>query len=265
MKTAIYYFTGTGNSLAVAKELAREIGESEIFPISKIMAHARGTDKKFSPSAERIILVYPVYASGLPGIVSDFASRLKAEGKKIYAVATHGGLPGKVTHLLKSKLKEAGNELASGFIIKMPGNCITLYSAPGEQKQEELFRVASQKIKDISKKITEDAEGEFEQSFSVLGVFQRGKMAETLMKRLKENDKDFYATDKCDSCGLCAAICPVGNIELKEGKPVWNHNCEQCMACIQWCPKEAIQHGKKTLKRKRYRHPQIKAQELLSR
>lgn len=262
MKTAIYYFSGTGNSLAVAKELAKELGDAEIFPISKIMAVARGTDKRFSPSAERIIIIYPVYASGLPRIVSDFASRLKAEGKKIYSIATYGGMAGKVNHLIKKQLKEGGNELVSGFLVRMPGNCITLYSAYSKNRQEELFRVARRKIKDISKEITEGAEGRLEDTFSVLGIFQHGKLNKKMMEKLRENDKDFYATDKCDSCNLCVEICPVANIVLEEGKPVWKHNCEQCMACIQWCPQEAIQHGKKTIKRKRYRHPEIKPEEL---
>jgi ferredoxin len=238
------------------------MGDVEIFPITRIMAVARGTDKKFNPSAERIIIIYPVYASGLPRIVSDFASRLKTEGKKIYGIATHGGMPGKANQSLKKQLKEAGNELTSGYLVKMPGNCITLYSAPSKGKQEELFRVAKLKIKDIAREILEGAEGKFETTFSPLDLFQQGGMYKKMMERLKNNDKDFYATEKCNSCGLCVSICPVGNIELQEGKPVWKHNCEQCMACIQWCPVEAIQHGKKTLNRKRYRHPEIKAEEL---
>jgi ferredoxin len=263
MKTAIYYFSGTGNSLSVAKELARELGEAELFPISRIMALARGTDKRFSPSADRIILVFPVYASGLPRIVSDFASRLKAEGKKLYGVATHGGMPGKVNHLLRKRLREGGSELTAAYLVKMPGNCITLYSAASKNRQEELFRVAKLKIKDISREILEGTQGRIEDSFSILDVFQHGPLYRKMMEKLKDNDREFYVTDKCDACGLCVNICPVKNIELQDGKPVWKHNCEQCMACIQWCPLEAIQHGKKTLKRKRYRHPEISSDELI--
>jgi Pyruvate/2-oxoacid:ferredoxin oxidoreductase delta subunit len=31
-----------------------------------------------------------------------------------------------------------------------------------------------------------------------------------------------------------------GNIKIADGKPLFLHKCEQCMACIQWCPKSAI-------------------------
>ncbi|MDR3121471.1 MAG: flavodoxin, partial [Clostridiales bacterium] len=39
--------------------------------------------------------------------------------------------------------------------------------------------------------------------------------------------------------------------------------CEQCMACIQFCPKRAINYRDKTQKRKRYHHPDITAQDLV--
>ena len=35
-------------------------------------------------------------------------------------------------------------------------------------------------------------------------------------------------------------------VELKDGRPMWLHRCEQCMACLQWCPAEAIEFGRST-------------------
>ncbi len=32
---------------------------------------------------------------------------------------------------------------------------------------------------------------------------------------------------------------------MEERRPVWQHNCERCLACIHWCPCEAIEYGKK--------------------
>jgi len=34
------------------------------------------------------------------------------------------------------------------------------------------------------------------------------------------------------------------------------------MACIQWCPVEAIQVGKRTRGRRRYHHPEVTAHDL---
>jgi Fe-S-cluster-containing hydrogenase component 2 len=58
-------------------------------------------------------------------------------------------------------------------------------------------------------------------------------------------------------------VCPVDNIALVEGRPVWSHRCEQCMACIHLCPVEAIQAGRKTAARGRYRHPTVQVDDLI--
>ena len=46
-------------------------------------------------------------------------------------------------------------------------------------------------------------------------------------------------------CSICSKV-SVENITLQEGKRTRNQRCEQCFACLQWCPQEAIQYGKKT-------------------
>ena len=77
-------------------------------------------------------------------------------------------------------------------------------------------------------------------------------------------DKSFWVDEKCNACAICRSICPCGNIALEAGKPVWLHHCEQCLACIQWCPREAIQFGKKTPRYERYHHPEVTLQDMLA-
>lgn len=76
--------------------------------------------------------------------------------------------------------------------------------------------------------------------------------------KFHEADRNYIVNDKCTGCGLCARRCPVHNITMNEGKPVWNHKCELCVACIQSCPKEAINYAGKTENRKRYLNPNVK-------
>jgi MinD superfamily P-loop ATPase len=73
-------------------------------------------------------------------------------------------------------------------------------------------------------------------------------------------DKDFSVSDACTSCGTCATVCPVNNIELVDKKPVWQHHCECCCACLHFCPVQAIQLNvmQGTKGRGRYRHPDLK-------
>jgi len=60
----------------------------------------------------------------------------------------------------------------------------------------------------------------------------------------------------CIHCGLCEKNCPTDTIMMVEGLPTWvNAHCTKCTACINRCPKEAIQYGRGTKKRNRYVHP----------
>jgi len=252
MNTTIFYFTGTGNSLKVARDLAKELGDAAIVSIPKVI------NKEIDLSAERIGIVYPVYMFGMPLIVSRFIKQLKADKNKyIFAVATYGGKAANTLGQNARELKAEGLELSAGFLVRMPGNYTPLYGALPMDKQEKIFSISGQKIKDIATFIKNKRSGRIEKDallvrwlFSVIYKFASPKIPFL--------DKDFWVDEKCNSCGTCVKACPVNNIKLVEGKPVWLRHCEQCFACLHWCPTEAIQYGKKTSDRKRYRNPEVK-------
>lgn len=75
--------------------------------------------------------------------------------------------------------------------------------------------------------------------------------------------KGFHVSDDCIGCGICEKVCPVSNIKMENNKPGFHHNCEQCMACVQWCPKKAINYKNKTQNRGRYTNPSISVKELI--
>lgn len=47
------------------------------------------------------------------------------------------------------------------------------------------------------------------------------------------------AGKECTNCGLCAKLCPVGAISLKEPKKTDTKLCISCMRCISVCPSKA--------------------------
>jgi ferredoxin len=73
----------------------------------------------------------------------------------------------------------------------------------------------------------------------------------------------FRVTATCNACGFCARICPAGAITMTEG-PVFQNGCEQCQACLNFCPRKAINFGRLKPDTERYHHPEVAVGELFS-
>lgn len=258
MKSIIYWFSGTGNSLSVAMDLAKALGDTELIPIAGII-------NRNIPSSEKMVVVFPVYAFGLPVIVRRFLQRAPVTAAKyIYTVATMGGLAGTVHQEARELLAKQGATLAAGWSIQMPGNYPVLASPPPAEKQFRIFAKAQQRIGEIAAQISAGKTGIYEDMRAPLSWFL-APIHKPALNRFPESDSNFVVGKNCKSCALCAKVCPVENIRLAEGKPVWMHHCEQCMACLQWCPTQAIEHGTSTVGKPRYHHPRFKASDLFLR
>ena len=258
MKSVIYWFSGTGNSLAVAMDLAEALGSTELIPMARVINHG-------IPSSEKIGMAFPVYAFGLPAIVRRFLQRVPTLNVKyIYTIATMGGLAGGVHRQAWELLARRGTPLASGWSITMPGNYPVLHAPPTAEKQGRIFEKAQRRVKEIAGQISEGATGIYEDTRAPLG-WLLAPINRPAMNRFPESDSNFIVGKQCKHCALCAKICPVENIRLAEGNPVWMHHCEQCMACLQWCPAQAIEYGSSTAGKPRYHHPRFKASDLFLR
>ena len=248
MKTAIYYYTGTGNSLWAARKLGEELKEVRI-----------GSMRRASPEnddAEAIGLVFPVHIWGLPRRIRDFVGRLPIGKTKYYfALAVNAGQVAGTLTQLKKLMKARGLTLAAGYDIVMPSNYIPWGGAAPALEQAQRFAAAAKKIKEIALVIARGGTGPVEKGPLWQNLLLSGLCYRLSYSRIPKLDKSFWADDKCNGCAICTSVCPSGNI-LVDKKPAWQGNCEQCLACIQWCPLEAIQYGKKTPGYARYHHPQ---------
>jgi ferredoxin len=258
MKTIIFYFSGTGNSLKVAKDLAEKIKDTTLIRITSDYNF-----KKDLTEFDRIGFIFPVYVWGPPLLVNEFVEKLNIpKDKYIFAVTTCGGIPGATLIYFQKLLEKKGIVLSSGFNVRMPGNFLPLYGARPIKSQEKMFEKEKNKIEKISSSILENKKTKIQKSFCLFNWISIA-LYKTTAHNLRKMDKIFWANDSCNSCGICEKVCPVKDIKIIEGKPVWSNKCEQCMACIQWCPVSAIQVGKISPKRKRYHHPEININELI--
>ena len=251
MRTDLFYYTGTGNSLWVARTLAKELGDAGIFPISRISGDVPG------PEAEAVGIIFPVHIWGVPRRVIAFVEGLRKDPARYYfAVAVNAGQVAATLLQLKKIMYAGGMTLSSGFDIVMPSNYIP-WGGPGpKEKRAGRIAAARDKVKTIAAAVAKKEQrpperGPLWQNILLTGINRLS------FSRVPAMDKGFWVDEKCNACGVCKAVCPCGNIELKEGRPSWLHRCEQCLACIQWCPREAIQFGKKTPRYERYHHPEV--------
>jgi ferredoxin len=257
LKTTIFYFTGTGNSLWAARTLAQELGDAELKAIKDWKNGNKTVDSKV------IGLVFPVYIWGVPARIIRFVQELKTlRADYFFAVAVNGGQVANTLIQLKKLFHENGLNLSSGFSVTMPSNYIP-WGGPGpKEKLNGLFEAARKKISGIGESIRSMEEKPVEKG----PLWQRAlftALYKMSFSQIPKMDKRFRVDEKCDHCGICARVCPSENITTPEGQPVWNHRCEQCFACLQWCPKEAIQYGKKTPNYERYHHPEVQVKDIL--
>lgn len=257
MKTKIFYYTGTGNSLWIANALGRRLENSAI--VSMVNSGALSADT----SQNVVGIVFPVHMWGLPPKVLQFVKSLKRLNPGyIFAVAVNAGQVANTLIQLKRVLEKEGLTLNSGFEVKMPSNYIP-WGGPGPQKkQNDRFSQAQQKVAQIAFCINNRERRPVEKG-PVLTSAIYSLIYKMSFSHLATMDRQFWVDEKCIQCGICGKVCTASNITFQSGIPNWNHHCEQCFACLQWCPQEAIQYGKKTSRYQRYHQPEIKLQDML--
>ncbi len=281
-KTEIYYFSGTGNSLVVAKDIAEKMKGNLIF-IPSLMDKER-----IKTNADIIGIVFPVYYLGtvnIPLIVQQFVMKLdEISTKYIFAVCTYGGGSGSTLTMLDEMIRARGGRLASGFGVQMPQNA---FKKPFENKTKLYNNWKEEKLAFIYEKVKAKKKGRFDTDGLFIGPvvtviemimkidflkpFFINSMKDTAKVSKDSNltmdeliplmDRSYSTDENCTGCSTCSKVCPVNNIEMVEDKPRWQHHCENCLACIKWCPQKAI-HGYGELP-EGYHHPDVKISDML--
>lgn len=259
MKTEIYYFSGTGNSLAVAKKIAKEIKQADIFSISELLSQNR----IIKVSADVIGFIFPVYLHALPKQVKKFIEMISIKNKPyIFAIATNNGEPGSAGDIINNILKKKNLELCYYNQILMPGNSIA-YDGYTNSKEEQIFRLkkSEESAIKISSEILKQKKYKSENSDSV-AMKMKYSTQYWLLNNIIKLEKRYYVRENCTQCGICSRVCPSKNIKLSNSKISWGKNCEYCFACFHWCPVKASQINPGCENRIRYTHPEISVKEI---
>ncbi|MEI6286454.1 MAG: EFR1 family ferrodoxin [Bacillota bacterium] len=261
MATRIYYFTATGNSLALARKMLVGLPDAELVSIPKAMRSG-----SFECDAEVVGFVYPLYYWGLPAIVREFATKIRlSKVEYAFSFITSGGpSPGFAAQQL-NKLLAAQNVSVNAFHARSVANYIAMYNIASDSKREKILIAARKKALVVAAQVNNrlvqpPKAGVFG---ALIGLLVEPLLYNRWLKNVRLKDKRFCVDSGCVNCGLCARICPVDNIVMQD-KPQWQNHCEECLACIHWCPTRAIQIGNKTRTRARYHNPDITINDMLA-
>lgn len=244
----ILYFSGTGNSKYVANEIAKITGD-ELVSINEKL---KNNDTSKITVKDKLVFVVPTYAWRIPKVVRDWIIKTDfKDTKNTWFVMTCGSEIGNAEKYNKQLCHSKGFVYMGSAGVVMPENYIAMFNSPTGEEIKEIFNKADDQIENIAKQIKENKPFAAPRN-NIQDKFMSGPV-NMLFYPMFVKSKDFYANDKCTSCGKCVKVCPLNNIQIKNNRPVWNKNCTHCMACISYCPTSAIEYGKKTVGKQRYK------------
>lgn len=247
----ILYFSATGNNLYVAKELG-----GTILSIPQVIKH-----NKFVFEDDKIGLVFPVFGLCVPPYIENFMRHAAFHTQYLFSVITYGFYTGAaVSHLLE--IADSRN-LKFSYVetLKMVENYLPGFDMKKQKKGEEKKKI-DKHLKTIKMEI----------SAGKVRIHKDSYFDKMMTKQHRNNfaypigagySKEYTVTEDCSGCGVCQNVCPVDNIILKEGRPVFQRNCISCLSCIQNCPKTAI-HMSSEKNEERFRNKHVSLQEIVA-
>ena len=236
-KRLIFYFTGTGNCLYIARQLAG--ADTELLSIPQMVKQG-----KYEFEADEIGIVYPIYGHMPPYMVRQFIQQVQLRAGYKFAVLTYGARKCDAVEIWDRISRKAGNAFAYIATIVMVDNWLPNFDMNEQVKMDK-------HIPENLQKITADINGQrhwHEPVTEEERQMHRGFLAvsglDPEVSFLMKSEKCFTVTDACIDCGICTYVCPRGNYELTPGGVKMSGDCEFCFACIQNCPQRAIQFRK---------------------
>ena len=252
----VLYFSGTGNSTFVATTLANFLGMKSLFiPEINNGGEIQGE--------ERIVIVFPVYSWGVPPLIAKFITDLGKDfwenhvsaGYPVDCVMTCGDEVALAPEMISKVFHKMGIILNSIWSVTMPNNYVLLPGFDVDSKELE-----NSKLQSCESRILEIAQSLQRQEKRIDVVrgsvpWLKTKLMFPLFKKWGIFPKKWHFTTSCISCGKCAKICPLLNVRMQEGHPVWGKTCCSCLGCYHVCPVHAVEYGKETRKKGQYLFP----------
>lgn len=250
----IFYFTSTGNCLAVAKKILSYEASGMLISIAQVI-----DSPKLDYKDDAIGIIFPIYGWGMPKMVKKFCETAKLKADYIFAIGTYGNLPGACMTNVQKLAKQNGYKIDYTESLLMVDNYLPgfdinkeIEKLPQKNPDENLARIAA----DVAARKPKIAAASLGWRVTTAAIqfgsdhFISGKQGQK-----------YIVDEKCTNCGTCAKICPSGNINVTD-KVKFADKCEGCLGCVHLCPKNAI-HLKNEKSNIRWLHPDVSLAEMI--
>lgn len=252
MGMEIYYFSGTGNSLFVARELQKKVPDSVIIPIVSLLHK-----DVIQTNGKTIGIIFPCHALTIPIAVKRFIRKIDVHSAEyIFAIVTRYGTVFRGFNIIEKLLKKKNKHLNSQFILNMCHNEAPRseknYIVPSKSDILQIEITVLQKINQISNVIKTQSSF-LEKDVNIIIKSSSNPVIGFLIEKLvvfAMNISEyiggvnyFYHDNKCNGCGICEKVCLSEKIKIIEKKPIWQRNvlCYMCFACLNYCPQKSVQ------------------------
>ena len=207
-----------------------------------------------------VVLVTPTYAWRIPRVVSGWLGKTALTGaERIWFVMDCGSEIGNAAGYNRQLAAQKQLQYMGTAQIIMPENYIAMFNAPQKEQAKSIVEQAEPALQKVLTRLRAGQEFPPPRE-NLYDRFMSGPVNPVFYRFFVKADA-FRATDACIGCGKCVELCPLNNIYLENGRPVWGKNCTHCMACICYCPKEAIEYGKKSKGKPRYHFEALEKQQ----
>ena len=252
MDILILYFSGTGNTHYIAKQIKDSL-QNENAKCSAVETLPPERIKNY----DTLIFGFPIYACKMPEFLKQFTDKFPlTKSKRIVLFSTFAYTPCNAMKDATNYFEKRGFRVVFAKGVKMPGSDGLLLLKKGSHAAKKAsqvnFKSIEQFVNDV-KYATYSNSAEKAQSNFLFTPF--GLVAKLFIPIENPLKRAMFADEKCIHCGICEKVCPTNNIKVTESEVLFGNECVLCLRCVSQCPVEAIQIGKFTKGTVRWRGP----------
>ena len=261
----LYVLSGTGNTFRVARWIEDYFEKNEIKTALKFIEHADLKEDFNNSERQLTTVMFPTHGFMPPWSMIKFLFKMpRQKNAKILSIATRGalwigpvkipGAAGFANFFAALVLLLKGYDIIGFFSLDMASNFNNFHPSLTQTAVDGICIKSKSKLNIFMSRVMTGKRMLFTLNnlyesicasllFWLVPIFPILYLifAKTSMAKI------MFANNKCVSCGMCAKMCPNHAIEMKrffgKKRPFWTYHCENCMRCMGYCRKKAVEAG----------------------